>query len=142
VIRRLNECRNDQSIATLQSLDPEDQSLGRTSKRVIKFLTSSLITTGGIALSDSDKAEALDDSLETHFRPVTDLAVPAFIEMVDVALRTYFLTPASENNLTTPDEVQEAIRCFKVSKAPDTNRYPKQGLEASSSASGFPSGRS
>jgi hypothetical protein len=29
--------------------------------------------------------------------------------MVDVAL-TYFLTPASEPKLTTPDEVQEAIR--------------------------------
>jgi hypothetical protein len=33
VTRRLNEWRNDQWIATLESLDPEDQSLWRMTKR-------------------------------------------------------------------------------------------------------------
>jgi hypothetical protein len=65
-------------------------------KRVMRVPTPSLVTPGGIALSGSEKAEALADNLETHFQPVTDPSVPAVIEMVDVALRSYFLTPASE----------------------------------------------
>jgi hypothetical protein len=40
---------------------------------------------------------------------VTDPSVPAVIEMVEAALRSYFLTPASEPKLTTPDEVQDVI---------------------------------
>jgi len=59
--------------------------------------------TGGIALSDSENLEALADNLETQFQPATDLSVPAVIEMVDVALRTYFMTPASEPKLTKPE---------------------------------------
>jgi hypothetical protein len=35
VTRRLNEWRNDQWMATLEFLDPEDQSLWRMSKRVM-----------------------------------------------------------------------------------------------------------
>jgi hypothetical protein len=72
---------------------------------------------GGIALSDFEYAEALADSLETQFQPVTDPSVPTVIEIVDVALRSYVLTPASEPELTKPDEVQEAIRSLKVNKA-------------------------
>jgi hypothetical protein len=34
--------------------------------------------------------------------------------MVNVALRTYILTPASESKLSNPDEVQEATRGLKV----------------------------
>jgi hypothetical protein len=41
---------------------------------------------------------------------VTDPSVPAVIEMVVVALRSYFMTPASEPKLTNPDEVHKAIR--------------------------------
>jgi hypothetical protein len=105
---RLTEWRNYQWNATLESLDPVDQSLWRMTKRVMRVSTPSspLVTPGGIALSDSEKAEALADNLETQFQPVTDPSVPAVIEMVDVALRSYFLTPASEPKLTTPDEVQ------------------------------------
>ena len=55
-----------------------------------------LVTPGGIALSDSEKAEALADSLEAQFQPVTVPSVPAVIEMVDVALESYLQTPASE----------------------------------------------
>jgi hypothetical protein len=36
--------------------------------------------------------------------------------MVDVELRSYFLTPTSEHKLTNPDEVHEAIRGLKVAK--------------------------
>jgi len=42
----------------------------------------------GIAISYSEKAEALADSLETQFKPVTDPSVPAVNELVDVALRS------------------------------------------------------
>jgi hypothetical protein len=42
---------------------------------------------GGNALSDSEKAEAFADNLETQLQPVTDPSAPAIIEMVDVALR-------------------------------------------------------
>jgi len=68
----------------------------------------SLVTPRGIALSDSEKAEAFADNLEAQFQPVTDPSVPEFIEMVDMALRSYFLSPAGEPQLTTPDEVHEA----------------------------------
>jgi hypothetical protein len=55
VTRRLNEWRNDQWSAKLESLDPEDQSLWMT-KRVMRVATPSLllVTPGGIALSDSE----------------------------------------------------------------------------------------
>ena len=98
VPRRLNEWRNDQWSATLGSLGPEDQSFRRMNKRVMRVPTPypPLVTPGGIALSDSEKAEAFADNLEAHFQPVTDPSVPAVIETVDVALRSYFLCSAKE----------------------------------------------
>jgi hypothetical protein len=45
-------------------------------------------STRGTALSDSEKAEALADSLETQFQPVTNPSAPAFLEMFDVVLRS------------------------------------------------------
>jgi hypothetical protein len=85
-------------------------------------------TLGGIALSDSEKAEALADSLDTQFQPLTDPSVPAVIQ-VDVALRSYFLTTASEPKLTNPDEVHEAISGLKVSKAPSPNDITNRALK-------------
>jgi hypothetical protein len=41
VTLRLNEWRNDQSSATLESLDPEDQSLWRMNKRAMRVPTPS-----------------------------------------------------------------------------------------------------
>jgi hypothetical protein len=86
VTRVLNERRNDQWSATLESLVPEDQSLWRMTKRVMRVPTPStpLVTPGGIALSDSEKAEALADNLETQVQPVTDPSFPAVIETVNV----------------------------------------------------------
>ena len=90
---------------------------------------SPLVIPGGIALSDSEKAENLADNLETQFLPVTDPSVPAVIETVDVALRYYFLIPASKPQLTKPDEVHEAIRGLKVSKAPGPNGLPNRAMK-------------
>jgi len=55
VTRRLNEWRNDQWSATLQSLNPENQSLWKMTKRATRVPTPSppLVTPGGLALSDS-----------------------------------------------------------------------------------------
>ena len=63
---------------------------------------SSPVTPRGIALSASEKAEEPTNNLDAQFQPVTDPSVPAVIEMVDVALRSHLMTPASEPNLTNP----------------------------------------
>jgi hypothetical protein len=77
--------RNDQWSDTLESLDSEDQSLWKVTKRVMRVPTPSspLLVLGGLALSDSEKAEALADSLEAQFQPVNDPSDPAVIEMVN-----------------------------------------------------------
>jgi hypothetical protein len=49
--------------------------------------------------------------------------------MVDVALRSHFMTPASEPKLTNPEEVQETVRGFKVTKAPGPNGIPNRALK-------------
>jgi len=51
VTRRLNEWRNDQWSATLESLNHEDQSLWKMTKRVMRFSTPSplLVTLGGLS---------------------------------------------------------------------------------------------
>jgi hypothetical protein len=60
VTNRLNECRYNQWSATLESLHTEEQSLWRMTKRVIRIPPPSPPGhPGGIALSDSEKAEAL-----------------------------------------------------------------------------------
>jgi archaellum component FlaG (FlaF/FlaG flagellin family) len=116
VTRRLNEWRNDQWSTTLESPDPEDQSLWRMTKRVMTVpIPSPLhVNPGEFALSDSEKAEALADNLETQFQPVTDPTVQAVIENVGVGLRSYVMAPASEPKLTNSEEVQEAIMGLKV----------------------------
>ena len=60
VTHLLNEWRYDQWSATLESLHPEDQALWRITKRLMRVptLSSPLVTPGGFALSDSEKAES------------------------------------------------------------------------------------
>jgi hypothetical protein len=60
---------------------------------------------------------------------VTDPFVPAGIEIVDVSLRSFFMTPASEPNLTNPEEVQEAIRNLKFNKNPAPNGILNRALK-------------
>jgi len=67
--------------------------------------------------------------METQFQPVADPSVPAVIEMVDVALRSYFQMPASEPKLTNPDEVHEAIRGLKFGKAPGPDGTQNRALK-------------
>jgi len=49
--------------------------------------------------------------------------------MVDVVLRSHLMSPASDPRLTNPEEVQEAIRGLKVSKAPGPNGIPNRALK-------------
>jgi hypothetical protein len=82
-----------------------------------------LVNSGVIALSDSEKAEALADNL-----PVADPSAPAVIDTVDVALSSYFLSPAGERHLTISDEVHEAMKGLKVSKAPGPKSITNRAL--------------
>jgi hypothetical protein len=131
VTRRLNEWRNDQWSATLETFGPEDQSLWRMTKRVMRVPTPTppLVTPGGIALSDSEKAEALVDNLEAQFQPVTDPSVPTVIETVEAGQRSYFMEPAGEPILTDPEEVKEDIRGLKVSKVLGPNGIQNRALK-------------
>jgi len=121
VTRRPNEWRNDQWSATLESFHPEDHSLWRITKRVMRVPTPSppLVTPVGIALSVSEK-------LETQFQPVTDPSVAVIIEMVDLGLRSYLMATASEPKLANPEEVQVAIRGLKFSKTPGRKGNPNR----------------
>jgi hypothetical protein len=107
-------------------------------KRVMRVPTPSppLQGPGGVALSDSEKAEALADSLEAQFQPVDDPSDAAFTEIFDVAMRAYEHAPASEPILTTLSEVLKVIEGLKVGKTPGpngiTNRFlrhlPKRAI--------------
>jgi hypothetical protein len=112
---RLNEGSKDQWIATLKSLDHEDESLWRMTKRLMTVPTPSPPLVN--VLPDAEKAETLAYSLETQFQLVTDPSV---------SLRSYFMTPAIEPKLTNLEEVQEAIRSLKISKAPGPNGIPNE----------------
>jgi hypothetical protein len=60
---------------------------------------------------------------------VIDPSAPAVIDMVDVVLSSYFISPVSEPKLTNPDEVQDVIKDLKVSKVPGPNGIPKRALK-------------
>jgi hypothetical protein len=120
---------NDWCTATKELLDPEDQSLWRMTKRVMRVPTqSSLVNPRSIAVSDSETAEVLADSLEAQFQPITVSSVPPVTEMVTVGLMSYFSTPASEHKLTNLDEVHEAIRGLKVARIKSPNGTPNRTL--------------
>jgi hypothetical protein len=88
---QLNEWRNGQWSDALESLCSEDQSMWKMTKQVKRVPTPSppLQVPGGLAPSDSEKAEALADSLEAQFQPVDDPSDPAFTEWVVVEMRAY-----------------------------------------------------
>jgi hypothetical protein len=116
---------------TLERLDPEDQSLWKMTKRAMRIPTPSpaLTTPGGLALSDSEKSEAIADSLEAHFQPVNDPSAPGVIEMLDEAMRANFFTPVCEPELTNPAEGRDAIRRPKVGKATGPDGVPNRALK-------------
>jgi hypothetical protein len=85
VTKQLNEWVKDQWSNTLENLDPKDHSLWNMTRRVKRIPTPSppLVTPGGLALSDSEKAEALADSSEAQLQPVNYPLVPQVIGVVN-----------------------------------------------------------
>jgi hypothetical protein len=83
---------------------------------------------GGVALSDSERADALSDRIEAQFQPVDEPSDPAFIEMVDVQMRAYEYAPASEPILITTSEVLNAIKGLNFGKANSPNGIPNRVL--------------
>jgi hypothetical protein len=69
----------------LESLDSADQSLWKLTKRVTRVPSPlpHLLLPVGLALSDSEKGEALAVSLEALFQSVNDPSSPAVFEAVD-----------------------------------------------------------
>jgi hypothetical protein len=97
VTHQINEWRNYQWNGTLESVDPEDQSLWKITRQVMRIPTPSppLVTPGGTALSDSEKAEALADTLESQFQTENDPSDPEVIEKFTEVLQAYSYAPAS-----------------------------------------------
>jgi hypothetical protein len=131
VTNQLNEWRYDQWSNTLESLNPEDQSLWKMTRRMMRIPTPSapLVTPGGPAVSDSEKAEALADSLETQFQPANDPSVPTGIEVINEAMRAYSYAPAREPQLTNPADFQAAILGLKICKAPGPDGITNRALK-------------
>jgi hypothetical protein len=77
------------------------------------------LVTPGLALTDSERSEAITDIQEILFQSVTDHSFPARIEAFEVALRSYFLTPARELNSSHPYEVHEAFPGLKSARFRD-----------------------
>jgi hypothetical protein len=88
-----------------------------------------LVTPGSLALSDSEKVEALADSLEALFHPANDPSVQADIEVGNEAIRAYSFASASEPQLTNHTEVQDAILRLKVGKASCPGGIPTRDLK-------------
>lgn len=63
---RLSNWRNEQWSDPLESFDSVDQSLWKMTKRVMRVPTRSppLPVSGGLLLSDSEKSEALENSVQ------------------------------------------------------------------------------
>jgi hypothetical protein len=59
---------------------------------------------------------------------VIDPSVTTVIEIVDVVLRSYFMTPATEPKLTNTEEVHEVIRGLTLSKSPGPNGIPNRAM--------------
>jgi hypothetical protein len=95
VTYRLNEWRNEQCSDTLESLDSEGQSIWKMTKRVMRVPTPSppLQLSGRLGFSDSEKAEALVESLEAQMQPANDQSNPAVIEMVSEAMHANSMPP-------------------------------------------------
>jgi hypothetical protein len=127
---RLNEWRNDQWGATLQSLNPDDQSLWKITKRLMRVPTPSPpgYSGGNRPLWFWEDGGTCWQS-GTRFQPVTVQSVPAVIEVVGLALESYLQTPASQPMLTGPEDVHSAIRGLKIGKAPGRNGISNRALK-------------
>jgi hypothetical protein len=84
VTHQLNEWRNEEWSDVQESLDSAGQSLLKLRKRVMRVPAPSplLLVHGGLALSDSEKADSLSDSHEAQYERVNETLSSVFIEAV------------------------------------------------------------
>jgi hypothetical protein len=132
-LRRQTSCSTQQKLATqnYRQLDPEDWSLWKMTRQVMRIPSPSAppVIQGGLVSLDSEKAEALVDSLEVQFQQVNDPSVTAAIEVVNEAMRAYSFAPACEAKLTNPTDVQDTIRGLKFGKAPGPDSIPNRTMK-------------
>jgi hypothetical protein len=76
---------------------------------------------GVLALSDSEKAEALAGSLEAQYQPMNDPSEPAIFEMVNKAMRAHEYAPTSE-------PTSEILQVIKGLNASGPNGIPNRVL--------------
>jgi hypothetical protein len=113
--------------AKLESLNPEDLAVWRTTELVMRVPTWFLPgLTEAIAVLDSEKPEALADIVEAQIHPGTVPSVLAVIAVRNLLLRSYILTISIEPYLTNPDEVHVAIGGLKVVNPADPNGIPNR----------------
>jgi hypothetical protein len=87
----------------------------------ISHSIASLQEPGGLALSDSEKAD-LADNLEAQLQQVNDASDPGVIEIVNEAMCAYKCARPSGPKLTSPSKsYRPSIRGLKVGKAPGPN---------------------
>jgi hypothetical protein len=67
VTNQLTEWRNDHRSSALESLDPNDQSLWKMTRQLMRVLLPHPLPWSHWCLSDSEKAEALADILGAQF---------------------------------------------------------------------------
>jgi hypothetical protein len=128
---KLNEWRNDQWSSTVESLDPEDQSLVKMNARMMKIPTPSspLVTPRVFAITDSGKSRSPCRQNGDSFSASIDTSEQAVIEVVNEAIRAYCFPPASEPKLTNLAEVHDAIRVFNVCNALGPNKIQNRILK-------------
>jgi len=94
----IKEWRNAQWSDTFQSLNPEDQSLWKITKWVMRIPDPNppLQVPSGLACLDSEKAKILADNLESQFQtvPVPPLHMDN-VEQVREEMQSYAFAPAS-----------------------------------------------
>jgi len=88
-----------------------------------------LVTPRGLALSDCEEAETLGVSSEALFQLLNEPPVPAVMEVVNEAMRTYSIALANQSKLANLTGVQNTIRGFKFGKAPGQNGVPNRKLK-------------
>lgn len=115
----------------IRNTDLQNQSPWRINRWVMQLpiKSPSLVTPVEIAVSDSEKPEALADSLEGSVSAAKSPSEPAVIEIVAVTFPSYAFAPESGLKLTNPTDVHGVLRGNKVGRAPDPNGITNRALK-------------
>lgn len=134
VKRAIQQYHNETWNAKLESLNIQDNSIWKMAKAMKRRSTirntPPLHGRHGLAYSDSDKAEALADSLESQCTATWDNADPDDIATIHRRTRRWLATePDSQIRHTTPGEIKSILATLKAKKAPGEDRIPNTALK-------------